>query len=89
MESGSIIRWRAGSSHSIPDALARLLWPGPAADPMDDYFPDDAFSGERCDHVGPQEPIIEGILLKDLAPLEEGVLDPGGGRKWWVGVEIN
>ncbi|CAN0548025.1 unnamed protein product, partial [Laminaria digitata] len=26
-----IMRWRAGSSHQLPDALSRLLRPGPAA----------------------------------------------------------
>ena len=41
------MRWRAGSSHQLPDALSRLPRPGPVADPIDDSFPDDATSGER------------------------------------------
>ena len=51
------MRWRAGSSHQLPDALPRSLRPGPAADSIDDYFPNDATSGEPSDYVGPQRPV--------------------------------
>ena len=40
------IRWRTGSSHQLPDALSRLLRPGPATNPIDDSFLDDATSDE-------------------------------------------
>ena len=83
------MRWRAGSSHQLPDALSRLPRPGPAADPIDDSFPDDATSGELGDYVGPQGPVLEGVLLKDLEPLKEGMVDPGGARERRVGVTMN
>ncbi|CAN0258752.1 unnamed protein product, partial [Laminaria digitata] len=47
------MRWRAGSSHQLPDALSRLLRPGPASDSIDYSFPDDATSGNLGDYVGP------------------------------------
>lgn len=53
-----VIRRRAGSSHELPDALSRLLRPGSVPDPVDNYFTDDATSGERDDNVGPQGPIL-------------------------------
>ena len=84
-----MMRWRAVSSHQLPDALSRLPRPGPAADPIDDSFPDDATSGELGDYVGPQGPVLEGVLLKDLEPLKEGMVDPGGARERRVGVTIN
>ena len=46
------MRWRAGSSHQLPDALSRLLQPSPAADSIDN--PDHATFGESGDYVGPQ-----------------------------------
>ena len=83
------MRWRAGSSHQLPDALSRLPRPGPAADPIDDSFPDDTTSRERDDYEGPQGPVLGGVLLKDQGPLKEGVVDPGGAREKRVGVTMN
>ena len=59
--------------------MSRLPRPGPAADPIDDSFPDDATSGNPGDYVGPQGSVLDGVLLRDLEPLKEGVVDPGGG----------
>lgn len=81
-----VMRWRAGTSHHTPDALSRLLRPGPAAEPIVDYFPDDATSGERSDYVGPQGLVLSEIALNDLEPLEEGGANAGGGRERRVGV---
>ena len=72
------IRWRAYSSHQLPDALSRLLRPGPTADAIDDSFPDDATSGEPDAYVGPQGPVLNGFPLRELEPSQEGVVDPGG-----------
>ena len=80
------MRWRAGSAHQLPDALSRLLRPGPAADPIDDSFPDDATSGKPSDYVGPQGPVLDGFPLKELEPAKEGVVDPGGVREKRVAI---
>ena len=34
-------------------------------------------------------PVLEGVLLKDLEPLKEGMVDPGGARERRVGVSMN
>ena len=76
------MRWRACSSYELPDALLRLLRRGPAADPIDDSFPDDAPSGNPGDYVGPQGPVLGIVLLRDLESLNEEVGDPEeGGEK--------
>ena len=73
------IRWRAGSSYQLPDALSRLLRPGPAADAIDDSFPDDVTFGEPDAYVGP--PVLNRFPLRELEPSKEGVADPGGIRE--------
>lgn len=75
------MRLSADSTHQLPDAFSCLCRPGPAADSIDDSFPVDTTSGERGDYVGPQGPVLEGILLKTLEPLKERVVGPGAGAR--------
>ena len=80
------IRWRAGSSHQLSDALSRLLRPGPAANPIDDSFPDDATSDEPDAHIEPQGPVLKGFPLRELEPSKEGVVNSGGMREKRVAI---
>lgn len=83
-------RRRAGSSYQLPDASFRRLRPGPAADPIDDSFPEDvASSGELGGYVGPQGPVFDGLLLKDLESVLEGIVNPGGRREKTVVITTN
>ena len=66
------LKWRAGASHQVPDALSRLhRFYTPGKD-FEDSFPDDA--SLRSSYSGPEGPALDGVPLNDLGadslPLE-------------------
>lgn len=63
VEYDTTMRWRAGSFHQLPGSWSLLLRPGPAADPTDDIFPNDATSGEPDACVGPKGDGVEWIPI--------------------------
>ena len=67
------MKWKAASSHQLPDALS--------PESVGDSFPDDCTSGNPLDDVGPRGPVLEGQLLNELHTFSEGATDPGGIRE--------
>ena len=65
MEYDMELRWRAGTSHQLADALSRLHTVTAGATDVDGSFPDEVASSSGI-HRGPQGPLLDGIPLSEL-----------------------
>ena len=74
------MKWKAGTSQQLPDAVSRLLRPGAANHSIDDAFPDDASSDKPTDYIGPRDPVLDGQPLNNLELLGERLVDREGFR---------
>ena len=63
MEYDMELRWRAGTSHQLPDALSRLHTVTSETNDVDTSFPDEVVSPYGV-ALGPQGPTLDGIPTK-------------------------
>lgn len=75
------MKWKAGTSRQLPDAVYRLLRPGEADYSIDGDFPDDASSGKSTECMGPRDPVLDGQPLNNLELLGKRLVDREGFRE--------